>query len=164
MSVPHVDGFAWESWKPAEEAVLCFIQRDGKLALIHKKRGLGAGKINGPGGRIEPGETDAEAAVRETQEEIGLTPVGLRLAGNLSFLFTDGYGLACSVFHAPGCVGTMGETPEAAPFWCAVDRIPFDKMWADDRVWFPHMLAGRFFRGYFVFDGDIMLSHRLETV
>ncbi|RKX74483.1 MAG: NUDIX hydrolase, partial [Spirochaetes bacterium] len=56
------------TWKPVEEAVLCFIRdrKEEKVLLIHKKTGLGAGLINAPGGRIDPGETPEEAAVRET--------------------------------------------------------------------------------------------------
>ena len=50
----------WSTWQPHERANLCFVVRGEEVLLIHKKRGLGAGKINGPGGRIEPGETAAE--------------------------------------------------------------------------------------------------------
>jgi len=39
--------------------VLCFLLRDGEVLLIRKKRGFGAGKINGVGGRIEPSEMPA---------------------------------------------------------------------------------------------------------
>ena len=130
----------------------------GELMLIRKKRGLGAGKINGPGGRIDPGETALQAAVRETEEEIGLTPRDLREAGQLSFQFVDGYGLESWSF-----TGSPRETDEAIPMWRPADRLPFDEMWADDELWIPEMLDGNVFRGYFVFDGDLMLSHRLEV-
>src|SRR5712672_1669473 len=40
----------WTNWTPRERANLCFILKDGHLLLIRKKRGLGAGKINAPGG------------------------------------------------------------------------------------------------------------------
>ncbi|MEM4548010.1 MAG: NUDIX domain-containing protein, partial [Thermofilaceae archaeon] len=42
-------------------AVLCFLLRDGEVLLIRKKKGFGAGKLVGVGGRIEPGETPEEA-------------------------------------------------------------------------------------------------------
>jgi 8-oxo-dGTP diphosphatase len=67
----------WNSWIPRERANLCFILRHGRVLLIRKKRGLGAGKINGPGGKIEAGESALASAIRETQEEVGVTPVGL---------------------------------------------------------------------------------------
>ena len=152
----------WAAWTPSERASLCFIIRDGRILLIHKKRGLGAGKVNGPGGRLEPGESALAAARRETIEEIGLEPTGVLRAGELFFQFADGYSLHCTVFTATGGEGEMIETPEAAPFWVATSAIPFESMWADDAQWIPWMLAGRPFRGYFCFDGDRLLSGRVE--
>ena len=35
------------------------------------------------------------------------------------------------------------------------------RMWADDRLWFPLMLAGQSFQGRFLFDGDILLGHHV---
>ena len=153
----------WAHWTPKETAVLTFIRCGGQLLLIEKKRGLGAGKVNAPGGRLEAGETPEQAAVRETREEVGLTPMGLRLAGLLEFAFTDGYSLRCHVFTADAFEGTLTETDEAAPFWCAESEISYDRMWADDRLWLPLMLAGRSFEGQFVFEGDRMLWHRIRS-
>jgi 8-oxo-dGTP diphosphatase len=53
----------WSTWTPRDRAVLLFVIRGGQALLIRKKRGLGAGKINAPGGRIEAGESPEEAAV-----------------------------------------------------------------------------------------------------
>jgi len=152
----------WSTWTPSERANLCFITRGGEVLLIHKKRGLGAGKINGPGGRLEPGETAVEAAVREVQEELGVTPLDPRLHGELHFQFADGYALHCAVFKAERCAGEPVETEEAIPMWVRHDEVPFDRMWADDIHWLPGLLEGRYFRGYFEFDGERMLAHRLE--
>lgn len=150
-------------WRPTEYANLCFVIRDGQVLLIRKKRGLGGGKINGPGGRNEPGETPLQAAVRETQEEIGVTPLGLAQIGELHFQFLDGYKLHVAVFAAEDCHGELRETDEAIPMWVAVDRIPYDEMWQDDPHWLPLLLLRKKFRGYFVFDGEKLLSHRVVT-
>ena len=152
----------WTRWSPTERASLCFVIRDWKILLIQKKRGLGAGKVNGPGGRQEPGETPLECARRETREEVGVEPLGLEAAGELHFQFVDGYALHCVVFTANDLKGDLIETPEAAPFWRDVDDIPFDDMWTDYRHWIPWMLARRPFKGFFHFDGDRMLSGRVE--
>jgi 8-oxo-dGTP diphosphatase len=152
----------WPAWKPADVAVLTFIRCGGRLLLILKKRGLGQGKYNAPGGRLEAGETPEQAAVRETQEEVGLTPTGLRPAGLLEFAFADGYSLRCHVFTADGFEGELAETDEAAPFWCDESDIPYGRMWSDDRLWLPLMLAGRAFEAQFIFDGDLMLWHALK--
>jgi 8-oxo-dGTP diphosphatase len=152
----------WQSWQPTEYANLCFIIRDGKILLIRKKRGLGGGKINGPGGRLEAGETAEAAAIRETQEETGVTPLGLELGGELFFQFLDGYKLHVAVFAASGCTGELIETAEATPMWTDLDKIPYHEMWQDDPIWLPLLIARRKFRGYFLFDGEKLLSHRLE--
>ena len=104
-----VDSIQWECHRFTDLAVLCFIVVNGRILLINKKRGLGAGKVNGPGGRLERGETPEQAAVRETQEEVGLTPTGLEKRAELSFVFTDGYSLFVSAFFANGFTGTPIE-------------------------------------------------------
>ncbi len=154
--------FDWSKWKPVDHAVLCFLLRDEEVLLIHKKRGLGGGKINGPGGRLEPGESPVEAAVRETEEEVGITPLSPEPRGELSFLFMDGYGLHVYVFVDRSFRGVPIETDEARPFWCRLDKIPYDDMWADDRLWLPYALAGKTVSGRFVFDDDRILTQELE--
>ena len=154
----------WNTWTPRERATLCFIKRNGKVLLIHKKRGLGAGKINGPGGRMEPGETPLECAIRETQEEICVTPRDLEKQGELHFQFLDGYSLFCTVYVAHGYYGEPRETEEAVPFWADIGEIPYEGMWEDDPHWLPLAITGRNFRGYFEFDGERLLSHRVDDV
>jgi 8-oxo-dGTP diphosphatase len=152
----------WTNWEPREYAVLCFVIKDGQILLIHKKRGLGAGKVNGPGGKIEPGETAEQAAVRELREEVGVTPLHLENRGVLRFQFTDGYSLHCIVFVAQDMDGDLISTVEADPFWCAVDAVPFHEMWEDDQHWLPQVIIGQTFQSWFVFDGEKMLSKRVE--
>ncbi len=151
----------WKTWEPRERATLCFLIQDGQILLIRKKRGLGAGKINGPGGRIEPGEEPHECAVRETSEEVGLTPLNVQNRGELHFQFADGYSLHCAVFVAHEYTGELIETDEALPIWTPLDSIPYDEMWADDIHWLPGVIQGGTFRGYFHFDGEKMLSKHL---
>lgn len=153
----------WPAWQPGQRATLLFVVRGGRILLIHKKRGLGAGKINAPGGRIEPGETALAAAVRETREELLTTPLGVRRCGDLSFQFTHGLSIHVEVFRADDCTVPPRETDEAAPLWVPVTDIPFERMWQDDRYWMPLMLQGRPFAGRFLFDGDRMLDHELDT-
>ena len=152
----------WAAWQGTKHATLCFVIRGGEVLLIHKKRGLGAGKINGPGGHVEAGETPEDCAVREVQEELGVTPKGVRYAGELRFQFTDGLALHGYVYRADDCIGTAHETDEAIPCWTPLDQVPFERMWADDVLWFPHLLSRRIFSGRFLFDGDTMLGHAIE--
>jgi 8-oxo-dGTP diphosphatase len=147
---------------PTERATLLFIIRDGCILLIRKKRGLGAGKINGPGGRIEVGETAIEAAVRETREELCIEAVNPQLRGELHFQFLDGYALHCSVFVASACIGEATATDEADPIWTPLDAIPYSEMWADDAHWLPGTIEGRSFRAFFTFDGERMIESRVD--
>ncbi len=158
-----VDEIDWSTWRPDEEAVLCFIRSNGKVLLIRKKRGLGAGKINAPGGRIEKEESALDAAIRETQEEVCVTPVGPRKRAELFFVFTNGYSLQGSVYSAEAYSGEPSETDEATPFWCRLEDIPYDQMWEDDSVWLPRMLSGEQIRARFIFEGDKMTSKRVES-
>ena len=156
MEIPAID---WPNWSPKEETSLLFAMRDEQLLLIHKKRGLGAGKINAPGGRLEPGETIEQAAIREAHEEVGITASNIAYAGVLSFEFTDGYSTRCHVFTTRDFTGTPIETDEALPEWFHADAIPYDRMWADDRLWIPLMLDGKPFDAHFIFKDDTMLWH-----
>ena len=154
----------WSDWIPDDRATLIFVIRDGEILLIRKKRGLGAGKINGPGGRIEPGETALACAVREVEEELRVTPTGVQRRGELCFQFLDGYGIHVVVFSADGCDRVARETEEAVPLWTQLGEIPYDEMWEDDRIWLPLLLAGETFSGRFVFDGDAMLDGEVDVL
>lgn len=162
-SAPRTVGeIDWVDWTPTIRATLLFVIRDARVLLIHKKRGIGAGKINGPGGKIDPGETAIDAAVRETAEEVGIVATGVEEVGELRFQFLDGTAIHCAVFRADGYDGTPIETAEAVPQWFDLDAIPFDRMWADDELWFPHLLARRRFEGRAVFDVEELLDVDIE--
>ena len=152
----------WQTWTPSEYGTLCFVVRSGQILLIRKKRGLGAGKIVGPGGRVEPGETPLACAIREVQEELCVTPTRVAARGEHFFHFLDGYTIRVFAFSAEGCEGTPRETGEAVPVWASLDAIPYPEMWEDNRVWMPLLLEGVPFSGRYVFDGDSMLDHALD--
>src|ERR1017187_9763605 len=55
----------------------------GRLLLIQRGHEPDAGLWSLPGGRVEPGETDEQAVVREIREETGLSVVCDRLVGSV---------------------------------------------------------------------------------
>ncbi len=152
----------WDTWEAKDPATLVFVVKDGRILLIRKKRGLGAGKINAPGGRLEPGETPLEAAVREVQEELCITPLELTYSGENLFQFVDGYSIHVHVFKAGDYQGEPTETDEASPIWSNLDSIPYEEMWEDDKLWVPLVLDGTRFYGRYLFDDDIMLDYALD--
>ncbi len=160
-SVSEID---WSLWEPTERAVLCYIRNRSscELLLMHKKRGLGKGLVNAPGGHIERGESPLQAVIRECEEEVGVTPQEVREVGKLHFHFLDGLRMEGTVFLAERWEGVVSESDEADPFWCLEDEIPYEKMWADDRSWMPQMLSGDTFQGYFLFEKEKMISLAID--
>jgi 8-oxo-dGTP diphosphatase len=153
-----------KGWQPDVCGTLLFLKDKNQVLLIRKKRGHGAGKINGPGGKIDPGETPLAAALRETWEETGIQVRDAALMAEFRFLdlvAPQWYGY---VFLAGEWRGTPRETAEADPFWCPISELPFEQMWDDDRYWLPRLLAGERMRGDFLFDDGRLLAHRLSSL
>ena len=153
----------WDNWQAKDPATLVFVIRDGKILLIDKKTGFGKGKVNGPGGKIEKDESPEACAVRECQEELGITVDRLKFCGQHRFQFVDGYSLLVWVYSSDSFEGVPTETIEARPLWVPVDEIPYDRMWEDDHLWLPMLLRGESFQGRWLFDGDEMLDYELLT-
>ena len=137
------------------ETTLCLLKRDDEILLALKKRGFGAGKYNGVGGKIKDGETVEEAMIRETKEEIMVTPSEYEKVGIVSFdEYINGEKKAL-VFHlyiATKWDGEPSESDEMKPFWFKIDNIPYDDMFADDKYWLPIILSGRKINAHFEFD------------
>jgi len=162
-SLSTISQIDWQVWQPEQRATLLFVVRNGKMLLIHKKRGLGAGNINGPGGRLEKGESAMACAIRETREELGIKALNVHECGQLHFQFRSGLSIHITVFNASDFEGMPSETEEAIPHWIPVDQIPYNRMWEDDAYWLPFVLAGRPFKGYFIFDETRMVDYRVDA-
>jgi 8-oxo-dGTP diphosphatase len=92
----------------------------GRLLLIRRGHEPGAGLWSLPGGRVEPGETDAEALVREMREETGLVVQAGRLLGSVRRAAGDGDVLDIRDYAATVIGGTLSPGDDAA-----------DARWAD---------------------------------
>ncbi|HET9174279.1 MAG TPA: 8-oxo-dGTP diphosphatase [Candidatus Saccharimonadales bacterium] len=133
---------------------LMLLKRDGELLLAMKKRGFGAGRWNGVGGKVEKGETISEAAVRECDEEIGVQAEHFSLVAVHDFLFPEGEDMRVFVYTCDQWSGEPVETEEMRPQWFSLDAIPYSEMWQDDIIWLPFVLAGKCLKGSFTFDSD----------
>lgn len=149
------------------DATLVFLVKKNKgeitdLCLAMKKRGFGAGRWNGAGGKVEAGkETVEEAARRETQEEIGVSVRELSKMAELTFRFphNPAWDQLVHVYFAENWEGDLKESEEMRPRWFAVKDIPFSEMWPDDIFWLQQALQGRRLRASFRFgEKDVILE------
>jgi len=163
-SARRVSDIDWSRWQAVDLATLVFVLDGDDILLIEKKRGLGGGKVNGPGGKVDPGETIEACAMRECHEELGIEVWDLEAFGEHRFQFVDGYSIHCWVFRTGAWRGPAVETPEAKPLWTRVDAIPFERMWADDRIWLPLLIEGRAFTARWIFDDDTMVDYALDLL
>ena len=86
----------------------------GRLLLVKRGHEPGAGLWSLPGGRIEPGETDAEALVREMREETGLEVEPGPLLGTVRRPAVDGAVLDIRDYAATVIGGTLRPGDDAA--------------------------------------------------
>lgn len=145
---------------------LVYLFRGDKVLLIMKKRGFGEGKYNGPGGKVKEGETVEQCAIRELQEEIKVTPSDLEQFGYLEFVFLKKleWNTIVHVFRAGSFDGEPEETEECIPEWFGVDELPYEKMWDDDKYWFPLFLRGEKFKKRFYFGDDDETVVKYENI
>jgi 8-oxo-dGTP diphosphatase len=143
-----------------KNATLCFILRPARRQILLglKRRGFGAGKYNGFGGKVLPGESLHEATLREVREETGLRLAAekLRPAGEITFLFPfePDFDHHVHVFVTSAGEDEPRESAEMSPMWFGVDAIPYEGMWADDAHWMPLVLAGKRIEATFTFGPD----------
>jgi mutator protein MutT len=151
-----------------KQATLCFLLRHGEILLAMKKRGFGAGKWNGPGGKIEPGETPEATVVRELEEEAGLavSPEDLVKVATNVFRYADRpeWDQVVHIYLARSWTGELRETEEMRPQWFRLEDIPFKEMWVDDAYWLPLVLGGKRIQSEFRFDyhGEKIESYKIE--
>lgn len=145
---------------------LAFPLKDGQILLGLKKRGFGMGKWNGFGGKLEEGESVEAAAKRELLEESGIESKTLEPRGVLLFRYKHtGDELEVFVFAVTEFTGEPVDTEEMNPRWFSTEQFPYNQSWPDDQYWMPLFLAGKRFRGEFVFtDYDTIASHEVTSL
>lgn len=98
---------------------------DGQLLLVRRGHGPAAGEWSVPGGRVEAGETLAEAVLRELREETGLEGVCGPLVGWVERIGPDHHfvilDFAVTVLD-PSTPRAGGDATEAA--WVPLAEVP----------------------------------------
>ena len=141
-----------------KNTTLCFLVKENKVLLAMKKRGFGAGKWNGVGGKVSDNEDIKDATVREANEEIGVSinKEDLKSHGSIKFSF-DGkpdWNQEDHIFVTEKWEGEPVESEEMKPQWYDNDKLPFESMWLDDPHWMPKVLAGKKVEGEFMFNNN----------
>lgn len=149
------------------QTTLCLLIKENEILLAMKKKGFGVGKWNGVGGKFnsEKDKNIDETALREIEEEIGVKATKIEKAGLFSFYFPNKkeWNQDVHLYLVNTWEGEPRESDEVCPKWFDKNNPPFDKMWDDDRIWLPKILAGEKIRGIFTFDptGSKVVSYNL---
>jgi 8-oxo-dGTP pyrophosphatase MutT (NUDIX family) len=110
----------------ASAVLIPLMEIDGHWHVVLTKRASHlrhhAGQISFPGGAIEPGETVAEAALREAHEEIDLHPDHVTVKGHLPSVLTT------ANYHIAPVLGVVNSTPVLTPQPEEVDHILLEKL------------------------------------
>jgi 8-oxo-dGTP pyrophosphatase MutT (NUDIX family) len=160
-----------------KQSTLCLLikenGREKELLLAMKKRGFGVNRWNGVGGKFNPEQGDKtieDAAIRETEEELGVKPKEMEKVAVFNFYYPylfeeDKKNWQVHIFFVKDWQGEPVETEEMAPRWFKESEIPFNEMWPDDSIWLPKVLAGKKLMGDFFFkEGDLIAKHDIKTV
>lgn len=144
-------------------ATLVYVKRPGQTLMLHRvkrQHDMHQGKWNGLGGKLEPGETPEECAVREVAEESGLQIAAPALRGFLTFPgFSAGEDWYCFVFVARTFTGELIDSAEGVLAWIDDDRLLELPLWPGDRIFLPWLDQERFFSAKFVYVDGAFTGH-----
>lgn len=138
---------------------LIFVKDNSKILLGLKKRGLGEGKWNGFGGKIEKNESVTECVIRELKEESNLSVEKVNHIGVLVYEVVNRARVdLVHVFTTNNHNGILMETEEMAPQWYDVTNIPYGQMWPCAKLWHPYMLNEKYFIARIVYENEENIS------
>jgi len=165
---------AQKGGNPMKKATLAIITQGNKVLLGLKRNGceIGDGTLNGPGGKLDPGETLLEGIIRETKEEadILLDPAKVEKVaivtfhkGRTRFVFLNRFlnwfklgnvpDFEVHVYHTNEFTGEPHETETMIPDWYDREPLPVERMLESDYAWFPQLVRGdRFNANVFYLD------------
>ncbi len=122
--VPTTSGPLAPSFPGARLSAVLIALADGsdgaEVLLTRRSMHLNShrGEISFPGGRLDPGETPVETALREAHEEVGLDPAVSQIVGELEHLNT----IVSRSYIVP-VVAKLGNRPSLEPRTAEVDRV-----------------------------------------
>jgi 8-oxo-dGTP pyrophosphatase MutT (NUDIX family) len=145
--------------------VLVYARRDDRVLLVHRKQAPNAGLWVAPGGKIEPGESPYETALREFAET-GLQAEALEVRGLCTIIpLLKQYPWFLFIYVTKGCQGTLSADCEEGDLaWVALEEYltTLPKPQAD-AIFAPRILAeDGLFQAKFVYDAENELVEWIE--
>ena len=146
-------------------ATLCYLRHAGQTLMIHRVKKAGdihAGKWNGLGGKLDPGESPEECALREIFEEAGLRVRNPQLKGILTFPeFAKGEDWYVFVYVVKEFEGELIDSPEGDLRWIADTDLTSLNLWEGDPIFMPWLDRPGIFSGKFVYQDGRLESHEM---
>ncbi len=155
--------------------LILLYEENGQIKFPLTKRpdynGTHAGQVSLPGGKAEPGEDFIQTALRETEEEIGVSQNAVNVIGRLSDFF-----VIPSNFMITPVVGYASSKPKFIPQESEVDKIlegSLNDLLRDDAIQTKEILAAKTYRlmaPHFLFENEVvwgataMMLNELRTI
>ncbi len=144
-------------------ATLCYVRNAGQTLMVHrikKENDMHAGKWNGLGGKLEPGETPEECAIREVWEESGLRVTAPQWKGIITFPgFYDEEDWYTFLFVIEQFEGALIDSPEGELRWIPDAELLDLNLWPGDRIFIPWLAQPGFFSAKFVYQHQKLVDH-----
>lgn len=131
------------------------------LYLARKQRGKGEGLLNGFGGSFEPEKdrTLDDCLDREGLEEWEIKVLDKEKLGIVEFRFIGkNYVIEMHIYRVNRYEGTPTDVPgqdSRDPKEYDLKELPYKRMWAGDRIWFPMFLGRKKFRGKVLYEDPL---------
>lgn len=144
-------------------AVVGYLIDGNRILLgIRKKVSLGLGEnlVAGIGGKFEQDDKNPDNTLdREVYEEIGVEVLEKNDFGCVKFIFEhkpldSKWNQSVDIYLITKWSGEPKETESIKPIWFNIKEIPWEKMWADNKIWLPKVLAGERINATFLHDSD----------
>jgi len=144
-------------------ATLCYLRKNNQTLMLHrikKENDMHEGKWNGLGGKLEPGESPEECAIREIKEESGLDVVNPELKGVLTFpKFSKGEDWYVFLFVFTEFSGQLINSDEGHLEWIDNKNLLDLPLWEGDKIFLKWLNEEIFFSAKFVYRDEKLIEH-----